>query len=361
MFELSCQVKERSRRRAARVYAACIVAGSLAGCAGSGASRGGGQDPVVFDSVTGEVRVTVHGDLRDVIPQFDVTPGWERFLYGPNDFGKTSLRNPQGMALADTRLLVADQGFPGITAIDLSSGKRTGWPGSENGPRCPVDLCADGSGRVYVADTTRRAVLVYDSTGRWLDNLRPSEDPDHPFRPAAVVCDSRILFIGDIGSQQIARWDMDDRTWLEPWSDDVLAAPTGLCLASDGTLLVVDSLKATLNRVSSHGQSLGQISGPGRAPGRFVRPKHVACTAQGFIVVTDAGKQSVIVFDDAGRFLAEVNEQPTRWAGFTLPAGAMAIPSGTLASVMGDAVVISDAMGRSSLVLLTIESSVARR
>lgn len=309
----------------------------------------------------------------DLLPHFDVTPALQMFLYGPSDYGKAALRNPQGMALRENVLYVCDQGWPDVVTIDLATGRRLPFTNIDHRPRCPVDVATDGT-CVYVADTTMRCVLVYDLRGRLLRELAPSADPNRTFRPASVLVHEGILFAGNIADRRVERFDLNACQWLAPIvpprDPKPLVAPAGLDILPDGTLLIVDAVQGHVLRLARDGQWLEPLGRPGRRPGEFVRPKQVAHTPSGLILVADAGRQSILVFDAEGRHLMELHETDGSlpsgakpgWRGFTLPMGVLSLPSddvGSIASRLGqdaqaadEYVLVSDELGAPSLTLV---------
>ncbi len=299
-----------------------------AGCAGPGTDGGGFRRLASFPDGERVPRVEVLGSLPHGLPGFDETPAIERFLYGPNTYGKTVLRNPQGIVLAGERLLVCDQGHLDVVAINPATGKSTFWCDGDHRPRCPVAICTDDARRVYIADTTFRSVLVYSPLGKFIEELSPSQAADRRFRPAAVLVHGELLYVGNLGDRWVDRFDLGRRQWLEPivpMGGPHLLAPTGLAMTADGTLLVVDAIGGRVHRMATDGRWLQPIGRPGRAEGQFVRPKQVCVTASGLILVSDAGRQSVLVFDADGRYVTEVHGQNAAWPGWSLPMGLLAM------------------------------------
>jgi hypothetical protein len=174
--------------------------------------------------------------------------------------------------------------------------------------------------------------------------------------------------VGDAGERHIDRWDRNGREWLDPLSPPAgyppVIAPTGLAMTADGMLLIADAISARVLRFSPDGRWLKPIGRPGRQDGEFVRPKQVCVSGGGLILVTDAGRQSIVVFDAEGRFVTEVREREGTWVGMTMPAGLLALTPQQLPVTLRESrdqsavpegyVVVSDSLGRNSLVLLGV-------
>ncbi len=324
--------------------------------------------PLHFPSADACPRLVLYGNLMHRLPTFDRTPPIERFLYGPNNIGKTVLRNPQGMAALGSLLLVCDQGRSEIVAVNMEDGSSMIWGDRAHRPRCPVAVAVGGHDDVYVADTNLRAVLRYDADQRFREEIKPPDGSGNEFRPVGLLVDGDILYIGNVQGHRIDRRDLASGRWLDsltpPGSQPGLVAPTGLALTRDGTLLIVDAVGGRVFRYHRDGRWLDPLGRPGQRRGEFVRPKQVCVTNGGLVLVTDAGRQSVVVFDGNGRFVTEVHEQSTTWTGLTMPFGVVTLlPEQMLAlpqSVAGDArpttgyVVVSDSLGRDSLLLFGV-------
>jgi len=353
-----------------RAACCCLLAMAVtvAGCASPESAARREFRPVHFPAPDVEPRVVVYGDLRALLPVYDRTPLLDLFLYGPNDYGKTILRNPQGMSMLGGRLLVCDQGLSEIVAIDLADGKSLIWGDPDHRPRCPVAVSVDEQGCVYVADTTLQSVLRYGPDGRFIEELKPTDGSAEAFRPAAVLARNGLVYVGNVARHRIDRWDSSRRMWIEPLApppdSPPLVAPTGLAFTAEGVLLIADAVSARVLRSSPDGVWLKPIGRPGLQDGQFVRPKQVCVSGTGLILVADAGRQSVVVFDRNGKFVTEVREQPGAWSGMTLPAGLLALSPGQLsippregddaAQSPAEYVIVSDLLGSDSLVLLGV-------
>jgi len=364
----------------------------LGACTGSGSLAPEWQELATFEASADQPRIVVYGSLSSHLPRFQPTTGLDEFLYGPAPVPNDLLRNPQGLTRLGNRLLVCDQGHFAVIGVNLATGIIAEWQDRDRPPRCPVAIAVGDDGSVYVADTTFRAVLVYNAAGGFVERLAPSgrgsyppvssetpgapetapasdEDLDPTFRPASLLVHDGVLFVGNIGGRRVDRWDIAQRQWLAtlvpPGETNGFVAPTGLAMTADGVLLIVDSVRGRVFRVTADGQWLRPIGRPGRQRGEFVRPKHVTTTPSGLIFVTDAGRQSVLAFTTQGDYLTEIREQPDNWRGFTQPAGLLSLPADGLDAMLienrpapeprpDEWVIVSDTLSGASLHVLGI-------
>ncbi len=338
------------------------------GCATTAAPRAEPVQTIEFLSADHSIRITAWSGL----PRGEAPPvqrHWlESFLYGPSDTGAIPLlRHPQGLAAAAGKLLVCDQGWPDVLAVDPAAGTAQRWTAARQRPACPVDIALDSAGRAYVADSTLGKVLVYDAQGRLSEELAIADNKVDRSRPSAVLVHRDILYVADAHRRSVWRYHVAERRWLDDLpspASEPLGMPTGLAMTADGTLFVVDTLRAVVHRFDGGEAATGAIGARGRAPGQFVRPLRAVCTPSGLILVTDAARQSVQVFDERGAFVLEIAAE-RGWPGFTLPFGVAVVDESNLqpkdsqdnAAAPGAAewVVVTDALSAASLTLLRIE------
>jgi sugar lactone lactonase YvrE len=285
---------------------------------------------------------------------------WHWLVYGP-DVGPPliGLRNPQGVCVRGDEMLIADQGFPAV--LRMGDPRAAPTRVSVEPPPCPVDVAVDDQGRVFVADTTRRAVLQYSPDGRLERTITPTDGA--AYRPASVLFTEGVLYIGDSAGHRVLRFDIDRDAWLEPLGSQIAGpppiAPVGLARTESGELVIVDAVTGLIRLWNEQNGAVRDLGRTGRGPCEFVRPMHVA-TAGDLVFVTDAAKQSVIVLDLAGECLAEIGASPDDDAKFSLPSGIAKVPDGwheALADVTGREpgcavsqwLIVTDALGETPL------------
>jgi len=356
-------------RRAVAFALSMTAVACIAGCATDSFAPRERFAPIALLDDDVSPRITVYGDLLALLERRRETSALEEFLYGPAPAPSPYLRNPQGLALLGDVLLVCDQGQFAVVGVNLSTGRINRWTDADHAPRCPVNAAVDDAGRVYVADTTWRSVLVYEPVGRYVRSLAPAGAPEQAFRPASVMVRDGVLYVGNIGDHRVERYDLGGDRWLEPWSPPQHGrsrfTPTGLAFAD--TLLAVDCIAGSVHRLLADGTCESDIGRLGRGIGEFVRPKNGCVTAGGLFCVTDAGRQSVLVFNELGEQLIELHEVPGDWHGLTLPAGIVSLPADRAPLICArfaandwplpdEFVIVSDSLGGAPLVLFGIQA-----
>jgi len=203
----------------------------------------------------------------------------------------------------------------------------------------PLNMRFDSAGRLWIADTGQKRVVVRAVDGS-LDRIITLDAPadGHPFNPTGVIPigDGQQAWIVDNDSHRILRWDA--RT--QP-ADFITLGKQGSALGqfyypfmaaldSEGRLYVTDALNGRVQSISSAGRAVGIISSYGVEPGQLYRPKGVAVDADGHIWVSDSVTGVVQVFERTGAFLGVLRDAADRPMKFAAPMGLAFGPDGNL-------------------------------
>ena len=92
-----------------------------------------------------------------------------------------------------------------------------------------------------------------------------------------------------------------------------------------------------------------------------MRPIGICTTPSEDIIVADAARQAVVIFDAEGHLMVELHQGTEAWSGWTLPTGLACLsakpqvmPDGTQQTELGEWVVVSDMLGKNGLTLLHV-------
>lgn len=233
-----------------------------------------------------------------------------------------ALVRPFGLAVEpDGAAVVADPDAQRVVRIAPSGAlAELRCPGAPWG--APMAVARADDGTLYVADAAAATVV------RWSAGRCTALGAGAFERPTGVAAAGDRLYVVDpprhelvalsLGGEVIARWggrgDGDGR----------LSFPTGVAVARDGTVLVVDALNFRIARFSREGRWLGSFGARGETGGDLARPKAIAVAEDGILYVSDAQRGQVLVFGPAGTFEAALGEPGEEAGRFVLPAGVAA-------------------------------------
>jgi sugar lactone lactonase YvrE len=250
------------------------------------------------------------------------------WVSGPKQDNPELVR-PYAMAEDSTgRLLVADPGQHGIHLFDLEERKYDFLKGPRDKQlESPVDVDCDDNDDIYVSDSVRQRIYVFDSRGRYLRTIGGDSPETSLARPTGLALDrkARRVYVTDTLKHQIAVFGMDDGSLVQVIGKRGQGAgefnyPTALTLSA-GKLYVVDAMNFRIQTFSLDGQYRSSFGRPGISSGTLYRPKGIAADTDGNLYVVDALFETVQVFDPSGQFLYYFGSTGTEPGQFQLPAG----------------------------------------
>jgi sugar lactone lactonase YvrE len=209
--------------------------------------------------------------------------------------------------------------------------------------RRPQHGTVGADGRIYVVDTGRNALFVFDprapkeeESDRGAGQLLTWEFADQRTRFQGPVAVSAVwggdLAVSDAALGFVARLD---RTGAPVGQIGMrhLRRPTGLAFdASRGLLFVADTAAHDIKVYDEAGQLVNTVGSPGDRAGEFNAPTQLAFAA-GFLYVSDTLNSRVQVFDADGRYLRHFGERGLRIGNLSRPKG-VAIGEGGIVYVV---------------------------
>lgn len=283
-------------------------------------------------------------------------PEVPRFLYGGQLTGEANFRRAGDDAAQGLR--GALRWLAGIVA----------------GEARPVELqrpqsgAVDEAGRIYVSDTSRQAVYVFDPLAGRLELWEKADGLANFATPVAVAVANDAVFVTDAELGIVARLDRAG-TPMRAIGRGVLKRPTGLAydpargelyvsdtaahdikvfdlagtllrvlgrrgeaegefnfpthLAfADGLLYVTDTMNSRVQALKAASGAVARVFGErGLYVGNLVRPKGVAVDSERNVYVVESYYDHLLVFDRLGRFLMGIGGLGAGSGNFYLPAG----------------------------------------
>ena len=172
------------------------------------------------------------------------------------------------------------------------------------GLSAPASAAVDLAGRVYVADTTRHRVQLFDRDGKLLQTWgRNGGDgtagsaPGEFNAPAAVaVSHTNGVYVADTGNDRIQRLSAG-ATGFEPWATvEASVELADLAFSDTAAVLAADRANDRILRFSRNAAALDSYGSSGAGPGQLSSPSGIAVAADRSIVVADQGNNRLTRF-----------------------------------------------------------------
>ncbi len=271
----------------------------------------------------------------DVMPDSE-TDRLRRTLTGERMKGE-GLTKPYSVAVHHGRVFVGDTVRRLVEVYDFPGQKyfKIGEDEDEEGHGklgMPMGLDVDKQGTLYVFDGKVKQIMVYSRDGKY---LRAIGDPDKFVRPAgiAVNAEGTRIYAVDIGgsSSNEHKVMVFDAITGEHLFDigkrgtekGEFNLPRDTVVAPDGSIYVVDGGNFRVQKFDADGKFINTFGAIGRQQGQFSRPKEAAVDPSGNVYVVDAAFGNFQIFNPAGELLLAIGNRsnydgPAR---FSLPAG----------------------------------------
>ena len=310
-MRIATDVMPRLRALPGALAMAAVGAALVAGCAVIPEQTVRRLENPVFPPPPEQARFiyerTLYSSL-DVIDESESSK-FEQVVTGGMRVGEP-LDKPYGIAVFKGRVYVGDTVRRSIAVFDIPARKfsRIGEedPGSL---RLPLGLDVDGDGNLYVADGTTKRIQVYDREGRYLRQLG---GPEMFSRPVGIAVDGAatriyVVDIGGVDSEQHRVRVFDPKSGKHLFDfgkrgekDGEFNLPRDAAVAPDGRVYVVDGGNFRVQVFDRDGRFLKVFGVVGRQGGTFSRPKEIAIDGDGRVYFVDQFFRKVDVFRPAG-------------------------------------------------------------
>ncbi|MBE0474674.1 hypothetical protein [Rhodoferax sp.] len=238
--------------------------------------------------------------------------------------GAQQLVRPSAVAEAAGVLYVADPGTRSLWILDRPNKRASQLKKVGNEALVsPVALALRADGAVFVADTGLNKVFLLDREGALLRTFATQGLE----RPAGLAWSeaARRLYVLDSKRHRITVFDGNGALLRHMGGsgrgDGQFNYPTHLALDASGALLVTDALNFRIQALSQDGAFLWKFGHQGNGSGDFAAPKGIAADAGGHYYVVDALFDLVQIFDRSGQLLLVFGERGERPGQLMLPRG----------------------------------------
>lgn len=291
-------------------------------------------EPPVYPPPPAEARFVYEATLRS---STQVTldreqSRWRYLLTGERPQG-VAFAKPFDVAVCQGRVFVSDTVRRQVLVFDFP-GARFFEIGLKDPGRLlkPLGLATDAACNLYVADGTQSRVLVYDQEGTYQRALGGTSQ-FHRLSHVAVDPEGRRLFAVDTGGvttdeHRVRVLDARSGESLRDFGvrgkdAGQLNLPRDIAVAPNGDVYIVDSGNFRVQVFRPDGTFVREFGSPGAQFGQFSRPKGIAVDRDGNVYVVDTAFGNFQIFDAQGRLLMFVGERSAADGPgkFMLPAG----------------------------------------
>ncbi|MFO0832603.1 MAG: hypothetical protein U0637_12280 [Phycisphaerales bacterium] len=260
----------------------------------------------------------------------------ENVVFGKEAEKDAVISKPYGVAIRNGIVYVCDMRGKSLVALDFKK-KQTRIMGSTGSNRLghPVAVAVADDGEIYVAESERGAIVVFDAQERY---SRAIGFPK--FKPVALAIHGDRLYATDMLAQAVQVLDRKSGKQLGTIgsvgdNDGQFRLPMGVATDKQGNVYVVDMMRGRLQKFSPDGKLLLAGGQMGDSTGTFARPKHIAVDNDGLVYVVDAAFQNVQIFDDQFRVLTFFGAAGDHPGAMNMPAG-ICVDDGSIAQFAGE-------------------------
>jgi DNA-binding beta-propeller fold protein YncE len=215
-----------------------------------------------------------------------------------------------GIAVRDGKLFVADSKNACIAVMDMRKKQFSRF--GRTGPgrlRKPINVRLDQAGRIYVTDTLRREVVVFQADGEYVKTFGDNRS----LYPVDVAVVGDELYVLDGAANCIKIYDLSTGKAKRSFCSKGMAPgkldrPTNMIVDDKGMIYVTDMMNFRVQKLDSSGRCLGEFGQSGLGPGAFARPKGIAVDRDGILYIVDAMSAIVQMLDQRNRPLMHFGE-----------------------------------------------------
>jgi DNA-binding beta-propeller fold protein YncE len=291
-------------KMAFRTLVLLLLATLVFSCTRNITSGTGSGDIVIFPSPPDTARIQY---VTRISSSKDVTgnqKSFAKFIFGENP--DLPINKPYGIAVHKGKIWVCDTFIHGLVVVDMATNTFTQFiPTGKGELKVPVNCFIDDRGYLFVADSDRKQIVVFDENGKYVSCLGEVEN----FKPVDVFVKDNKIWVTNLLGHQICVYSNDSTMELlnsfpavNKDNPQSLFSPTNIYV-TDNKVYVTDFGDFKIKTYSHDGEFISSVGSYGQGIGQFSRPKGIAVDRDTNLYVVDAGFENTQIFSSEGKLL----------------------------------------------------------
>jgi len=281
------------------------------------------QTPLIWPSPPEPARISYYKSIAtpaDIGANKGFFQRIAELLLGPKT---DDIIKPYGVTVdSKGRIIVADTALKRVHIFDAAKKKYSYIDEADDTPlQSPIAAAVDGEDNIYITDSLNSGVFAFNRKGGFLFEILGFG------RPTGIAVDKRAgrLYVSDTQRHVVDVFDLKGKkinTIGGPGDGPgQFNFPVDLTVDANGDLYVVDTMNFRIQIFGPGGAFQTMFGRHSDGSGDFGRPKGVSVDSDGNIYVADALFDTIQIFDRNGAFLLNFGTLGRQAGFFWLPSG----------------------------------------
>ena len=297
----------------------------MAGCSSSTVKEDihSPQTPLIWPSPPEPARISYYKSIEtpaDIGANKGFFQRIAELLLGPKT---DDIIKPYGITVdSNGRIIVADTALKRVHIFDEAKKKYSYIEEAGDAPlQSPIAVAVDGEDNIYVTDSLNARVYAFNRKGNFLFEITGLG------RPTGIAVDKKAgrLYVSDTQRHVVEVYDLKGNKIKtiggHGEGPGQFNFPVDLFVDINGGLYVVDTMNYRIQIFGPGGDFQTMFGRHGDGSGDFGRPKGVSADSAGNIYVADALFDTIQIFDRNGNFLLNFGTLGRQAGFFWLPTG----------------------------------------
>ena len=248
------------------------------------------------------------GTVRNLVPPTG--------YFGGQGAGNGQFASPQRVAVSPAgHVFVTDTSKDNVQVFD-GAGRyvsQLGMGGTGPGQfQNPYGIAVNSTGHVFVMDTGNDRVQIFDPSGKYVSQFGSGGSGNGEFggaRAIGVDGEDRV-YVADFDNERVQIFDPSggyvSQFGMRGFGNGGFISPLGIAVNATGHIFVTDIAKDNVQVFDSSGTYVSQFGMRGTGPGQFEDPRGIAIDPKGRVYVADSQNDRILVFDGGGGYLSQL-------------------------------------------------------